>query len=242
MHFVNLETKPFLAMAKIKITTIYINYIADLLSVLALFFVIFGSVLILTDKKASTSVLSNFGSFIGGMFTFIAVVYSLKEFLINKRRNGSNEYLSLINELFETMQTINKTLWKLTGYVKRPPLLNSPDEKQLERNKIKGLGKVLTKIKFNILTKYGSIYFLNEELGLRMLEDIKTIETNIDVVTDSIDSICMFVTSKDHDSNLLDEENAFIKDISTNESFVYFTENHLKILQALGHLMKLKAL
>lgn len=54
----------------------------------------------LEKKPLFAIILSSFGGFLGGMFTFIAVVISLKEFLINKRKNGSHKFLELINEMF----------------------------------------------------------------------------------------------------------------------------------------------
>tara|TARA_Y100000310_G_scaffold345868_1_gene472070 strand:+ start:42694 stop:43413 length:720 start_codon:yes stop_codon:yes gene_type:complete len=237
VHIVNLDKKPYFSIFKIKVTHFYIKHLADFISIVALLFTIFGSTLILLHKNPTAVILSNLGGFIGGMFTFIAVIYSLKEFLINKQRHGSSEYLSLINDILEMTKTVTRVSWKLGGYIRRPPLLNTPKEKHTEREIIKALGKELGTLKCTILTKYGSICFLNEGLGLRMLDDVKVIENQISVVTDSIDSICRFVTSKKHDSSLLDKKNAFIAEAILND---LATPTHLEIIKAFGRLTALK--
>ena len=206
---------------------------------MALLFTIIGTSLILLEKNPATVVLSNLGGFVGGMFTFIAVVYTLKEFLINKQRQGSSEYLSLINDLIEMVQTVNKVLWKLVHYINRPPLLNTPAEKHSEREKIKALGNELQTLKHTLLTKYGSICFLNEGLGLRMLDDVKDFEEQISVITDSIDSICQYVTSKNHDSSLLDKNNAFIAEAASDD---LLTPTNIEIIRALARLTSLKVI
>lgn len=239
VYLVNLDKKPFFSILKINITNFYIKYLADIISLLALLFTIIGTSLILLEKNPATVVLSNLGGFVGGMFTFIAVVYTLKEFLINKQRQGSSEYLSLINDLIEMVQTVNKVLWKLVHYINRPPLLNTPAEKHSEREKIKALGNELQTLKHTLLTKYGSICFLNEGLGLRMLDDVKDFEEQISVITDSIDSICQYVTSKNHDSSLLDKNNAFIAEAASDD---LLTPTNIEIIRALARLTSLKVI
>ncbi|MEI8669199.1 hypothetical protein P4S65_13620 [Pseudoalteromonas sp. B131b] len=160
MHIIDLEKKPLFAMVKIVMTKFYINFFANFISILALLFCLYGSIQILSGNGKKAIILSSFGGFLGGMFTFIAVVISLKEFLINKRKNGSHKFLELINEMFSViLPEVNKSSYTLGSFIKRPPHLSTPAEKSKTRQEIELIENNLTKIKFQILSKYGEIFF-----------------------------------------------------------------------------------
>lgn len=239
MHIIDLEKKPLFAMVKIVMTKFYINFFANFISILALLFCLYGSIQILSGNGQKAIILTNFGGFLGGMFTFIAVVISLKEFLINKRKNGSHKFSELINEMFNViLPELNKSSFTLGSFIKHPPHLSTPTEKSKIRQEIELIKINLTKIKFQILSKYGEIFFLNKDLGIIIFDEMKNIENELNEIINSTYSITRYVTSKNNSSNL-DDDNLFIKSCLSSDGYIVFTESQFKIVKSMKKLMKM---
>lgn len=61
-------------------------------------FTIWGAFIIVTYKKPAIEILGYLGGFVGGMFTFIAVLQAYKEYTLFKMHNGSKEFRSFVVE------------------------------------------------------------------------------------------------------------------------------------------------
>lgn len=91
-----------------KLKKLYVSCIWALV-LLILSFTFYGGFLIINYKKPSIEILSYLGSFLGGMFTVIAVLLAVKEYIIFKAHNGSDKFLEFITK---TIRPIGQDIYK----------------------------------------------------------------------------------------------------------------------------------
>lgn len=181
-----------------------------------------GSYLIFTDSIPITNRLTNFGSFGGGMFTALAILIGLKEYIVFKSSKGIDNYRKFIVEVIRPIpKQMHDDYLKLRLITERISKDNVSDQYRIEfTNYLEEIRHRYLKLSSKIISEYADLSFHNDWYT-------KKIQKNMENLIDDVESF--FVSTYVIDTALDDNDisvltfhdaNKFVHDLQkSNQSY-----------------------
>lgn len=181
-----------------------------------------GSYLIFIDSLPITNRLTNFGSFGGGMFTALAILIGLKEYIVFKSSKGINNYRKFIVEIIRPIPNqMHDDYLKLRLITERITKDNVSKEYRIEfANYLEEIKHRYLKLCNQIISEYADLSFHNDWHTKKIKKDMKNLIDDVESFFLSTYVIDTALDENDTSFFTIHDDNKFVHDLQkSNQSY-----------------------